>query len=244
MTANNANIIAAVRKLFDHHKNGLLKGEIMPEDENPGLPKDSEEALCYFTLPMALNFQRNSYSLWKSALKTWQDPETRYVFDPAKVVNTSFETLQASLLKYKVALQPNKHVQIWQTICETIMREYEGRFLDLLTKNDFDLGKILLLLTTQKKKFPYLAGPKISNYWLYVLTQYTTHKFKNLASLSIAVDTHVLQASIHLGVIPANANNLMAASSWEKLLAGTDISPIQVHTPLWLWSRQGFLPEV
>jgi hypothetical protein len=241
---NSTDFVIIARKLLEYYQSGALKGEIMPEDENPGLPKDSEEALRYFTLPMALNYQRNSYALWKSALQTWHDPETRFVFDPAQASGCSFEILQQALLKYKVALQPNKHVSTWQKISATVASEYDGKFSNVLKQNDFDIGKILSLLATEKKKFPCLAGPKISNYWLYVLTQYTTHPFKNLSALSIAPDTHVMQASIHLGLVPANSNTLEVANAWADLLSNTDLSPIQLHTPLWLWSRQGFLPAV
>lgn len=41
----------------------------MPEDANPNLEKNSLENYLYFTLPMALNYQRNSYTLWKVLLK-------------------------------------------------------------------------------------------------------------------------------------------------------------------------------
>src|SRR4051812_4597706 len=134
-------LIRTARKLLEYYQSGALKGEVMPEDANPGLPRNSEEALCYYTLPMALNFQRNSYSLWKSALQTWEDPTTHFVFSPQKVIEQSFDVLQAALLKYKVALQPNKHVMIWQTICETIVNEYEGSFLNFLQQHDHDIGK-------------------------------------------------------------------------------------------------------
>ena len=58
---------------------GLLGGEIMPEDENPNLEKNSLENYLYFTLPMALNYQRNSYILWASANKTYKDKETNFI---------------------------------------------------------------------------------------------------------------------------------------------------------------------
>lgn len=51
----------------------------MPEDANPNFEKDSLENYLYFTLPMALNYQRNSYTLWESTLKTYNDEETRFV---------------------------------------------------------------------------------------------------------------------------------------------------------------------
>lgn len=95
MAQHNQKIIAAVDKLFNYHKNGDLKGEVMPEDANPGLARNSEEALRYFTLPMALNYQRNSYSLWQSALKTYQDKETAFLFSPDQVVQSDFTNPRA-----------------------------------------------------------------------------------------------------------------------------------------------------
>ena len=61
----------------------------MPEDSNPNLTKASKENFIYFTLPMALNYQRNSYTLWQSALKTWKDKETIKVFDTINIFECS-----------------------------------------------------------------------------------------------------------------------------------------------------------
>ena len=53
-----------IEKLYNLYKSGKLGGDIMPEDSNPHLYIDSKENFLYFTLPMALNYQRNSYTLW------------------------------------------------------------------------------------------------------------------------------------------------------------------------------------
>ncbi len=77
--------------LLEAFKSGKLGQTVMPEDSNPGFSdKESEMRIAYFTLPMALNYQRDSYKLWEAALKTFNDPETRFVFDTVKV---SFPTL-------------------------------------------------------------------------------------------------------------------------------------------------------
>jgi hypothetical protein len=34
----------------------------------------------------------------------------------------------------------------------------------------------------------------------------------------------------------------LVARTWMEILAGTAIAPIDIHTPLWLWSRSGFIP--
>jgi hypothetical protein len=69
---------------------------------------------------MALNYQRNSYTLRESVLKTYKDPETKDVFDVTKSSNMSEEELRKKLMKHKVALQPNKHIQTRKKISETI----------------------------------------------------------------------------------------------------------------------------
>ena len=60
---NKKEILDKVDKLIVMYKNGDLGGEIMPEDSNPHFEKSSVENYLYFTLPMALNYQRNSYTL-------------------------------------------------------------------------------------------------------------------------------------------------------------------------------------
>ncbi len=239
-----SHIIDAVTKLKKYHESGVLQGEVMPEDANPGFKDDIESALRYFTLPMALNYQRNSYSLWKAALATYNDADTSFVYDPNQVVSRPIEDLRESLLKYKVALQPNKHPEIWFKLCQTIVGDYSGSLAQFFKLYKYDVQTVKNILIDQKKKFPYLAGPKISNYWLYVLSQYTNIPLQNLHSLSVAPDTHVIQASIHLGLVPQGSTSVEVAQAWQDILAGTAFRPIDIHTPLWLWSRQGFKPEI
>lgn len=88
---NKEEILNCVEKLVQMHKKGLLGGEVMPEDSNPNLEKNSIENYNYFTLPMALNYQRNSYKLWESANKTWKDKETQFVFDTINLEKANFE---------------------------------------------------------------------------------------------------------------------------------------------------------
>lgn len=120
------NILTKIDKLYLLYKAGKLGGEVMPEDSNPNLPKDSSQNYLYFTLPMALNYQRNSYKLWESAYLTYMDSETNFVFFPDKVINAKFEDVQNALTKYKVALQKNKQTEIWIKLCNTIVQYFNG----------------------------------------------------------------------------------------------------------------------
>lgn len=243
---NRNEILKNVDKLVNMYKEGLLGGEVMPEDSNPHLSRETIENYNYYTLPMALNYQRNSYKLWESANQTWNDEETNFIFDTKQVSISSFEQVQKALVKYKVALQQNKQTEIWIKLCNTINELFDGDIRKLFQMNGYDVNKIRNYIQKENKtKFPYLSGNKICNYWLYVLYQYTDIKFKNIEDLTVAPDTHVVKASYRLGIITEqelNSSNvqLIVIERWNEILKGTKYHPIDIHTPMWLWSRNGF----
>lgn len=114
----------------------------MPEDANPHLDKSLVENYLYFTLPMALNYQRNSYNLWESALNTYNDKETIFVFNPKICLEKSFEEVQYALIKYKIALRKQKQTEIWLSLCKTIIELYDGDIRELFDSLDNDVYKI------------------------------------------------------------------------------------------------------
>jgi hypothetical protein len=244
---NNCEMMRKVDKLYQMYKNGELGGELMPEDSNPGLNKASKENYLYFTLPMALNYQRNSYKMWESAKKTYEDKSTNFLFNPIEVINKDFKEVQEALSKYRLALQPNKQTEIWIKLCHTINNLYNGDIRNIFNYFDNDVNKIRDFIQKQSKvNFPYLSGIKICNYWMYVIYQYTDRKYKNIECLTVAPDTHVVKATHKLGLITdqeLNNSNVqqIVIERWNDLLKGTSYKPIDIHTPLWLWSRNGFI---
>lgn len=242
----NKDLLNNIDILYHMYKNGHLGGEIMPEDSNPKLEKYSLENYLYFTLPMALNYQRNSYTLWESAKKTYLDAETNFVFNPHKVITASFEEVQQALTKYKVALQKNKQTEIWIKLCHTLIELFNGDIRELFRLFNNDVNQIRDYIQKENKaKFPYLSGTKICNYWLYVIYQYTELNYTNIECLTVAPDTHVVKATHKLGLISdeeLNRNDVqnIVIDRWNALLKNTKYHPIDIHTPLWLWSRNGF----
>ena len=242
-------ILEKVNHLVRAYRQGILGGEKMPEDENPHLEKSSAANYMYFTLPMSLNYQRNSYVLWECANRMYADENAKRVFDSKEVCVIPEELLKKYLVEYKVALQPNKQPLIWKKLCETVETKLDGDIRNLFAMNDFSVKKVKEYIQKNKKDFPYLGGNKICNYWLYVLEQYTDIEFIDSENITVAPDTHVIQASQKLGVISeeeAKASNVqtLLAERWENLLQGTDLKPIDVHTPMWLWSRGKFEVEI
>lgn len=239
-------LFAVCNRLIDAYKTGKLGQTVMPEDSNPSFSNSEvEEKLAYFTLPMALNYQRDSYKLWESALKTFQDPETRFVFDVRHASSYAEEDVRQALMKYKLALQPNKHVNTWRTIAKTVYENW-GSFKNLIEANGEDFLRLKQTLQVDYKKgFPYLSGPKIFNYWSFILSTYGGVRLENRDQIDIAPDTHITQCSVRISVItPEEAEKLskeQISTRWRELLAGSGIDPIDMHPPLWFWSRNGFI---
>lgn len=241
-------VIKKCRLIFKLYKSGELGQTVMPEDASPAFSDvENEMRLAYFTLPMTLNYQRDSYKLWEAALKTYNDPETRFVFDIGKVTSADEQKVRIALLKYKVALQPNKHVTTWRTISKTVFENF-GTFENLIKQSDNDFAKLKKIITNDyKKSFPYLSGPKIFNYWSFIITTYGKTKLSNRDMIEIAPDTHITQCSVKLGVITEQEAETLSkdeiSARWRELLADSGIDPIDMHSPLWFWSRNGFLKE-
>lgn len=239
-------IVKKLEKLYVMWKSGELGGAFMPEDSNPNLDKQTNENFLYFTLPMALNYQRNSYKLWESAKQTYLDESTKFVFDVEKVLSKNIEEVKFALTRYKIALQPNKQTEIWLTLCNSFKKHFNGDIRKLFKICNYDIDAIReYVVVKHKKDFPYLSGKKIFNYWLYVIIQYTDLVLKNKEKLTIAPDTHIIQSSLKLGIIDEkeiSKSNIQSIviERFEKLLKDSKHCPIDFHTPLWLWSRNNF----
>ena len=238
-------IINKCRILLQAYQDGKLGYMKMPEDAHPEF-ENQESRLVYFTLPMALNYQRDSYKLWEAALKTFQ--ENKEIFDVNYSAKLNSEQLRTYLLKNKVALQPNKHIATWQTISKTISENW-GSITNLLKFVDHDFLKLKDIVQNKfKKGFPYLSGPKIFNYWSFIIQEYGQIKLKNSEFIEIAPDTHITKCSVKLGVITNQEAETLSkdriSERWRKVLKNSGITPIEMHPPLWFWSRNGFKFEI
>jgi hypothetical protein len=155
------------------------------------------------------------------------------------------EQIRADLTQHRLALQPTKHTLIWTTIAATLHQFYHDDPREVITEAQNDAGELIhRLQNVNRARFPYLSGPKLSNYWPYILSQYTDAAFANMHEISIIPDTHVIQSSERLGIVPAGASPRQVETAWRELLAGSGVFPSQVHSALWNWSRNHFQPEV
>src|SRR5262249_59028529 len=76
-------LVGWLRRLRGVYLAGMLGGT--HHEVYPRVDRGSRENFLYFTLAAALNVQRASEGLWRSALATYTDPQTRFVFLPEHV---------------------------------------------------------------------------------------------------------------------------------------------------------------
>jgi hypothetical protein len=237
-------IYAKVFKLHNLFTEGNIP-TLAQHEVHPDLEKGGRENYLYFTLPPCINFQRSSPAMWQSAYKTWNDVETNYVFFPEKLALKTREEIQMALIKYRLALQTNKHTDIWIAISKTLHEYYEDNPRNILQEKDFDAEAIIQMLQKEKKHlFPYLGGSKLSNYWLFILSHFTDVEFKNMHAISIIPDTHVIKSTQKLWELKTLPTPQQAEELWFTLLKDTELSPVDMHSVLWNWSRNNFRPEV
>lgn len=229
-------LVSAVKTAFDAGRLGPVVHEVHPD-----VPESSSVRRLYFTLAPALNYQRRSEGLWAAALRTFEDPETRFVFDPG-TVNARRGDFPTALTKHGLAVQPVKQVDIWLRLLDSLKTKYGSDPLNLFQAEDFDVARIKARVRSERAQFPYLSGPKLLNYWLYMIVLFTDVPLMNRERISIIPDTHVRRASVRLGLCTERETSdpELVATSWEDLLRGTGLTPMELHAPLWRWGRLGF----
>ncbi len=234
----------SIRHLFDvYNAGGLPRPE--QHEVHPGLDLGARENYLYFTFPCAINYQRNSPAMWASALATYQDEETRFIFEPTLVANASFEDIQAAMVKHKLALKTTKDPDAWRRLSLTFAEKYDADPRKLAEEADFSIARMIEIVQKERKAdFPYIGGPKLSNYWLFILSRFTDITFTDPYELSIIPDVHVIRASKLLGLVGENAKPKDVDLAWRPLLKAMGIKPEVIHSALWLWSRSGFAVDI
>ena len=222
-------------------------GDYAPTESIAPAFSNQEDRLVYYTLPMALNYRRPSFQLWTAAKQTFLDPETQKSFNLQLVAQSNEGAVELSqmLSRYKLSLQPSRHPVIWYKISRVIVEE-AGSLQSLLKNVNYDyLALRDFVQVTHKKQFPYLSGPKLFNFWCYILGEYCGVDFHNKECIDIAVDSHIRRASNILGITTNEESQKLSpetiAKRWRDALSGSTIAPVDLNVPLWYWSRANFV---
>lgn len=253
------------KKVAEHLYNlfstiGIHGRNDMPEDIMPkGVVRGSIEHLMFITLTVAIDYQRDALVLWNASRKTFEDSETRYLFDPKDLQETPFKKIIEDMQKYGLSKKPQKDAYIWKTIGVTFYKKWNGDPRNFLQSCNWDAPKILerlkkdnhLYNSQWKPDYLYLRGDKIGPLWLRMLRDNVgITELENLDEVPIPVDIHVARSTLTTGVVrgqfKGNLNDLFKyiRKAWFKSVKGLNVKnrpmiALDIDEPLWHLSKYG-----
>ncbi|HDQ71349.1 MAG TPA: hypothetical protein ENN19_04535 [Chloroflexi bacterium] len=236
------------RRLLDAFRDqGIFGKTSMPAHVLPqAVERGSREHLHFVTLTTAINYMRDSDALWEASRRTYADPKTRYLYTPRQVAQTDAEKLIADMKRYRLAKKSTKDADIWQTICITLTRHFDGDVYNLLNRANFDACLILETIRDRRYQFPYIKGPKIGPLWIRVLEdRWQGHHLDNLDHVPIPVDTHIAEATVMTGCVrgpfdgPFSELQDAVTEAWFTACQGSHFYALLFNDPLWHLSRRG-----
>jgi hypothetical protein len=230
-----------------YHTNGILGEASMPEHIlPPGVKRGSRKHLHFITLTVTIDYMRNADELWAAGRQTYADPMTRYVYDPAKVVETGIAKLTDDMTRYGLARRPRRDLQIWQNMCLTLVQHFNGDVYRLLERGGFNAPQVLATIRNQRYHFPYLKGRKIGPLWMRMLQDsWQGHRLSGLDELPIPVDIHIVAATVMTGCVCGPFEGTFeelrdaVVQVWFDACQDTQHYPLQFDEPLWHLSRRG-----
>jgi hypothetical protein len=247
--------------LYEAFRTTGIHGRVdMPEDRPPqGVEAGSLEHILFLTLTVAIDYQRDAHALWESARRTYEDPETRYLFNPAALHEAPYSKVVDDLQKHGLSKKIQQDAFIWHTVALSFYKKWNGDPRNFLADCGYDGPTILRRLKDDQHlgdgrpytDFPFLRGNKIGPLWLRMLRDNAgISTIQNLETVPIPVDIHVARASLCLGVVhgkyEGRLEDLFAdvRRAWAESVKGHSVDgrpmiALDVDEPLWHLSKFG-----
>ena len=232
----------------------------MPEDITPkSVVRASLEHMFFIILTVSIDYQRDAPSLWENSRKTFDDPETRYLFHPKSLHETPFRKIVEDMQKYKLSKKPRKDANIWRTIAVTFYKKWKADPRNFLENCNWDSSMILTRLRNDShlyngrlvSDYPYLRGPKIGPLWMRMLRDNVRiSKLGNLEKVPIPVDIHIARTTLTTGVVSGQFKERLdelfkcIRKAWFKSVKDLNVKnrpmiALDVDEPLWHLSKYG-----
>lgn len=253
---------AEVAKLLHHAfaTTGIHGHSDMPEEALPaGIERGSPEHVAFITLTVSIDYQRDAGALWDSSRRSFEDAETRYLFDFRALQNAPLDSVVKDMQRQKLSGKPQKDACIWRAVGTSFASKWFADPLAFLESCAWDSPRVLRRLESGKHlqagrltaDFPYLKGPKIGPLWLRMLRDNVgVDRLQRLEEVPIPVDVHVARATLAVGVVRGSyAGNLAGLfgavrDAWFQSVAGLRAGQramvaLDMDEPLWHLSRYG-----
>lgn len=212
----------------------------------------------FITLTVGIDYQRDAVALWESARRSFEDPNTRYLFDCKALDEADCRKVREDMQKHGLSKKGGKDSNIWRTVGITFWKKWGGDPRNFLADCGWEAPTVLDRLANSRHvnngvevlDFPYLRGPKIGPLWVRMLRDNVGLEIKNLEMVPIPVDVHVARATLALGIVRGQyEGNLEGVyqsirEAWRESVKGLqadgrEMIALDVDEPLWHLSKSG-----
>jgi hypothetical protein len=231
---------------------GIHGQTVMPEDIEPAkVVRGSLEHLMFITLTVSIDYMRDANALWENSRKTYEDPSTRYLFNPKLIKEANIEEIKKDMAKYGLAQRINQDAKTWKTLGTTFYTKWDEDPRKFLASCGWNAPNVLKRMDKAKKDFPYLSGSKIGPLWLRMLRDNVgITELRDMDKIPIPVDIHVARSTLSTGIVRGSYDgpleelfSYVRRAWWDSVLnlniSGRPMIALDVDEPLWHLSKYG-----
>jgi len=229
--------IAQILYDFFVRKEGIFAGYSMPEYILPrNIVKGSREHALYLTYVISIDYMTDAEKLWRNARGAYELYPER--FTPEVILRLSENTVKRFVRSLGARFAPEA-ARTWRRISRVLLEKYGGDPRNI-TLRPLTIDEIKRRL----RDFPYLRGPKLSNFYIRVMGETGLFKVIDLEELDIPVDKQVTRFTLYTGVIKLRCGRFQGCVNddplkslieeiWREAAQEMGIAPWRLDEPIW-----------
>ena len=220
-----------------YNKKGFFKGYEMPEYVlPPNLMQGTKEHALWLTYVISVDYMTDAVKLWSRSREEYlYNPDS---FNSTRILDMSDSQLQ-TLVKRIGGRYPKTGAQTWRKIARILLDGYQGDPRNI-TRQPITIKEIKEKIDV----FPYLRGPKLSNFYLRAMGEQDLFKISNFNELDIPVDIQVARFTIYTGVLRLLSESFrgcvheeplrsLIEEAWREAAEEIDTPPWKLDEPIW-----------
>ncbi len=240
----------AVRRLRDAFEGRVAGGifgvvQKMPEEDACKGIRSELDRLLLLTFTVAIDYHRDAHALWAHARRLYEDPATRWVFEPRLVAARSVSELLHALESKGRLRYPDRDTAWWLHNGRTLARRYGGNPRVIFERSGWNALRIRQEVAVPGR-FKGLKGTKIFPLWLRMVSDILGYRFSSLEALPIPADIHITRASFAIGLLRGRYRGSLddtlkdaVREAWRVLGSRLEGGWVPYDEPLWQLSRLG-----
>ena len=226
-------------RLFDqfYNRKGVFADYSMPEYVLPrNLKEGTREHALYLTYVISIDYMTDAVRLWKRSRSAYELYPER--FTPATILKFGPRTVE-TIVKSLGARFYSNAAKTWIKISKLLVDKYGGDPRNI-TSQQLTIEEV----KEKIKEFPYLRGPKLTNFYIRAMGETGLFKVKNLDELDIPVDKQVARFTMYTGVLKLLSEQFtgcvheepirsLIEEAWRNAANKLGTPPWKLDEPIW-----------